>query len=190
MFERFDDEARAVVVSAQEEARNLRHGWIGTEHVLLGVLRTSGTRAAAELERAGVTLDVLREHVRRRVGPCDADALRSIGIDLDAVRTAIEDVFGPGALDPPRRIRGRRGRRRHRFVPARPCSPAFTPRAKKVLELALRHAMRTGSRHIRPEHIVLGILTEGEGLAVQVLVDSGIDVGRLRARIEEGLRAA
>lgn len=190
MFERFDAGARATVVSARDEARDLGHGWIGTEHLLLGVLHTAGYRAVEELAGAGLTVDVVREEIRRRVGPGDADALRAIGIDLDAVRARVEQTFGPGALDAaPRRSARRRRRARHRFVAAECWSP-FTPRAKKTLELALRHAVRLRSARITPDHVVLGVLTEGRGLAVQVLVEKGVELSRLQARIEAGMQAA
>lgn len=189
MFERFDADGRALVVAAQEEARGLRHDWIGTEHLLLGVLRSSGSQAAEELGRAGVNPNLLREQIRRRVGPGDADALRAIGIDLEAVVASVEQAFGPGALDPARH-RGRRRRRcRARFI-AVPGAAPFTPRAKKVLELALRHALRLRSDRITPDHVVLGLLTEGQGLAAEVLVQNGVDLRHLQARIEEGLKAA
>lgn len=189
MFERFDARARAVVVSARDEARDLGHGWIGTEHLLLGVLHTAGGRAVEELAGAGLTVDVVREAIRRRAGPGDADALRAIGIDLDAVRARVEATFGPGALDAPRRPGRRRRRARHRLVAA-PCHTPFTPRAKKTLELALRHAVRLRSDRITPDHVALGVLTEGRGLAVQVLVERGVEPSRLQARIEAGMRAA
>ena len=188
MFERLDDLARAVLVSAQEEARELRHGWVGTEHFLLGLLSLSGSRGVEELIGTGVRADRIREDIRRRVGPGDAEALRAIGIDLDAVRARIEDAFGPGALDAPRRP-GPRGRRCHHRLVAAPGHP-FTPRAKKVLELALRHAVRLRAPRVTPDHIVLALLTEGEGLAVEVLVEHGVDLRLLRARIEAGLQAA
>ena len=189
MFERFDAGARATVAAARDEARALGHGWIGTEHLLLGVLRTAGYRAVEELARAGLTADVVREEIRRRVGPGDADALRAIGIDLDAVRARVEATFGPGSLDAPRRPARSRRRARHRFVAA-PCHPGFTPRAKKTLELALRHAVRLRSDRITPDHVVLGVLTEGQGVAVRVLVERGVELARLRARIEAGMQAA
>ena len=189
MFERFDAGARATVVAARDEARKLGHGWIGTEHLLLGVLHTAGYRAVEELAGAGLTVEVVREEIRRRVGPGDADALRTIGIDLDAVRARVEETFGPGALDAPPQAARRRRRARHRFVPA-PCWSPFTPRAKKTLELALRHAVRLRSEHITPDHVLLGVLTEGRGLAVEVLLEQGLEPTRLQARIEAGMQAA
>ncbi|MGY1836219.1 Clp protease N-terminal domain-containing protein [Blastococcus sp. SYSU DS0510] len=175
MFERFTQEARDVVVGAQAEARALRHGRVGTEHLLLGMLATPGSTAARVLAGHGVTHDVAVTAVRTTVaaGDLDADALSSLGIDLDAVRDRVEEAFGPGALDGPR------GRRTGGHVP-------FSPRAKKVLELALREAIALKSRTITDGHIALGLIREGQGLAMKLLHDRGVDVPALR----EDLRLA
>ena len=135
MFERFTDRARRVVVLAQEEARRLDHNYIGTEHLLLGLLK----------EGTGV----------------GASALGSLGLSLDAVRSQIEDTIGTGEVTPPGNI-------------------PFTPRTKKVLELSLREARRLGHDYIGTEHILLGIIREGEGVAAQVLgkLDVGLDEAR------------
>ena len=141
MFERFTDDARRAVVLAQEEAVALHHGWIGTEHVLLGVL-TAGGGGARLLAGFGVGADDVREAVVREVGRgddgIDPDALATLGIDLDAVRERVERSFGPGALS--RRGRCRRGGTSTR-VP-------FCARAKKALELTLREAAQP--RRARP----------------------------------------
>jgi ATP-dependent Clp protease ATP-binding subunit ClpA len=178
MFERFTDDARQAVALAQEEAVALHHGWIGTEHLLLGVLR-GGERGARLLQAFGVDHAAVRDDVERIIGRGEADidpaALATLGIDLDAVRERVERAFGPGALS-----RGGRGCRRGllgRHVP-------FTPRAKKALELTLREALAVGSREIGGEHIVLGLLREGDGIAAQILVARGVSLEAVRARVQ------
>ncbi len=131
MFERFTDRARRVVVLAQEEARLLNHNYIGTEHILLGLIH----------EGEGVA----------------AKALESLGISLEAVRAQVEEIIGHGGPAPSGHI-------------------PFTPRAKKVLELSLREALQLGHNYIGTEHILLGLIREGEGVAAQVLVKLGADL--------------
>ena len=138
MFERFTDRARRVVVLAQEEARMLNHHYIGTEHLLLGLLH----------EAEGVA----------------AKALESLGISLEGVRLEIEQIIGLGAEAPSGHI-------------------PFTPRAKKVLELSLREAQEIGHNYIGTEHILLGLIREGEGVAAQVLVRLGADLNRVRQQV-------
>jgi ATP-dependent Clp protease ATP-binding subunit ClpA len=177
MFERFTEPAQRAVVDAQEEARDLRHGFIGTEHLLLALLRESSSVARRALDRLGVERDAVRSDVVRlvgegppnRLGERDAEALRSIGIDLDEVRRRLEEAVGPGALE--RRDRVRHGwRRRGRCEPiadhiAFTGHIPFTPRAKKVLELSLREARQLGHGYIGTEHILLGLVREQEGMA-------------------------
>jgi hypothetical protein len=110
-------------------------------------------------------------------GDSDVAALQSIGIDLDAVRKKIEETFGPGALEPPPTPCRRRGLLR-RWRPQG--HTPFTPRAKKVLELSLREALRLKHNYIGTEHILLGLLRDGEGLAAKVLTDEGFDLTDLR----------
>jgi ATP-dependent Clp protease ATP-binding subunit ClpC len=138
MFERFTDRARRVVVLAQEEARLLNHNYIGTEHILLGLIH----------EGEGVA----------------AMALESLGISLEAVRAQVEEIIGQGQSAPTEHI-------------------PFTPRAKKVLELSLREATQLGHNYIGTEHILLGLIREGEGVAAQVLVKLGADLSRVRQQI-------
>ncbi len=138
MFERFTDRARSVVVLAQEEARMLNHNYIGTEHLLLGLIR----------EGEGVA----------------AKALESLGISLEAVRQQVGEIIGQGQQAPSGHI-------------------PFTPRAKKVLELSLREALQLGHNYIGTEHILLGLIREGEGVAAQVLVRLGADLNRVRQQI-------
>src|SRR5437763_761647 len=138
MFERFTDRARRVVVLAQEEARMLNHNYIGTEHILLGLIH----------EGEGVA----------------AKALESLGISLEAVRQQVEEIIGHGQQAPSGHI-------------------PFTPRAKKVLELSLREALQLGHNYIGTEHILLGLIREGEGVAAQVLVKLGADLSRVRQQV-------
>lgn len=140
MFERFTDRARRVLVLAQEEARLLDHNFIGTEHILLGLVH----------EEEGVA----------------AAALASLGVRLDSARQKVEETMGPPGS-------------------TRTGSPPFTPRAKKVLELALRESLQLGHNYIDTEHILLGVLREGEGVAVRVLVSLGVDLNVLRQRVIE-----
>jgi len=138
MFERFTDRARRVLVLAQEEARLLNHSFIGTEHILLGLIH----------EGEGVA----------------AKALESLGISLEAVREKVEETIGPAGSAPTG-------------------SPPFTPRAKKVLELSLREALQLGHNYIGTEHMLLGLVREGEGVAAQVLISLGADLARVRQQV-------
>jgi ATP-dependent Clp protease ATP-binding subunit ClpA len=219
MFDRFDESSRGVVLRAQEQARSLGHGWIGTEHLLLALLDPSSGLPATILTEAGVRRDRVIEAIEHGLGrrivlsPADAEALHSIGIDLDAVIAAVERSFGPGALRPPptppssgprrlrrwypkyvlRRLRRRRQRRRDAGPPVhgRPGAHIpFVPRSKKVLELSLRESLRLRHKHIGSEHLLLGLLNEGEGLAAQILVDSGLRLDDLRDRTLRALREA
>jgi ATP-dependent Clp protease ATP-binding subunit ClpA len=179
MFERFTTEARETVVGARSEARRLHDGRIGTEHLLLALL-TQDTPSAAVLIRHGLTHDAVAEAVRSPRGgdDLDADALTTLGIDLDAVRDRVEATFGPGALDGPHQRDDEPGG----HMP-------FGPRAKKVLELALREAIAMRSTSIRDGHIALGLLREGEGLAMKVLADRGVDTAALRRDLTAALTA-
>jgi len=139
MFKRFTDRARRVVVLAQDEARMLNHSYIGTEHILLGLVH----------EGEGVA----------------AKALESLGISLAVVRQQVEEITGRGQQEPP------------------PGHIPFTPRAKKVLELSLREALQLGHTYIGTEHILLGLIREGDGVAAQVLVSVGVDLNRARQQV-------
>jgi len=191
MFERFTADARAVVVGAQEEARSLRHRHIGTEHLLLALVRLDQTAAATLLRESGLDHDRVRAEVTRLVssgglGELDAAALEAIGIDLGAVRAKLEESFGPGVLDgePPAQRRGMfRRKAGGGHIP-------FTPRAKKVLELSLREAIALRGNEIRAEHLLLGLLREGQGLAAKVIADAGVDAADLRSRTIGALRKA
>jgi ATP-dependent Clp protease ATP-binding subunit ClpA len=193
MFERFTHGSREAVIRARQEAIAMRHDRVGTEHILVALLADPGGTLGALLGPYGLDADRVRAEIMRRVGrgdataeeveAADADALRAIGIDLDAVRAKIEEAFGPGALDlPPPEPRQRVLRRR-----ARPRS-RFSDRSKKCLELALREALRLGHTSIRPEHVLLGILRDGKGLAALILVDAGVDLVALRGQVERALQ--
>jgi ATP-dependent Clp protease ATP-binding subunit ClpA len=176
MFERFTEDARAVVVAAQVHARALTHGWIGTEHLLLGLLDDPERRAARLLAQWEVRADWARAEVERTVGRgelgLDADALATLGIDLDEVRSRVERTFGPGAL----------ARRRCRRGPIAAALP-FTPHAKRVLELALREALALDDRHIGSEHVLLGLVRADDGVAARILRERGVDRAALRAAL-------
>src|SRR5659263_220132 len=138
MFERFTDRARRVVVLAQEEARMLNHNYIGTEHILLGLIH----------EGEGVA----------------AKALESMGISQEGVRAQVIEIIGEGQQAPTGHI-------------------PFTPRAKKVLELSLREALQLGHNYIGTEHILLGLIREGEGVAARILNDLDADADRIRQEV-------
>jgi ATP-dependent Clp protease ATP-binding subunit ClpA len=185
MFERFTDSAREAVVQAQAEARSLGHRYIGTEHLLLGLLADSESESARCLWLQRVDHDQVREALTRIIpvppGDLDAEALETLGIDLSTVREKVEATFGAGALDQPPRSRSQRVRLPSGHIP-------FTARAKKVVELSLREAVRLRHMHIADGHILLGLLREGEGLAVRILVDSGVDLDSLRRDLTAVLR--
>ncbi len=189
MFERFTDRARESVVQAQVEARELRHGYIGTEHLLLGILREGTGVGARVLNGLGIDVGTARADVVALIGEPlktdenDAEALRAIGIDVEEVRRRIEETFGPGALD--RRVRPRwRSLGRGRCAPISGHIP-FTPRAKKVLELSLREAVALGHNYIGTEHILLGLVREREGIAAQLLQNRGAGDREIRRLVAE-----
>ncbi|PIF04549.1 MAG: NDP-hexose 4-ketoreductase [Propionibacterium sp.] len=138
MFERFTDRARRVIVLAQDEAKLLNHNYIGTEHILLGLIH----------EGEGVA----------------AKALESLGISLEAVRQQVEEIIGQGQQAPTGHV-------------------PFTPRAKRVLELSLREALQMNHNYIGTEHILLGLIREGEGVAAQALLKLGADLNRVRSTV-------
>ena len=180
MFERFTPGARAVVEYAQSEARTLRHGYIGTEHLLLGLLDQGHGIAAQTLAAAGLTAEMVRQEIGRLGGDAilsgpDVDALRAIGIDMEHVRARVEESFGPGALE-------RACFARYRQSITRGHIP-FAPRSKKVLELSLREALRLRHNYIGTEHILLALIREGQGLAARVLTASGVHADDLRRSV-------
>jgi ATP-dependent Clp protease ATP-binding subunit ClpA len=189
MFERFTDRARQVAIDAQVSARRLGHGHVGTEHILLGLLQGDGIGArvlgALGITAAAVEREVLAELGRGPLGGGDAEALGAIGIDLEEVRRRVEASFGPGALQ----WRPGRGCGRDRRLPLFGGHIPFTPRAKKVLELSLREALALKHKYIGTEHILLGLVREGEGLAMLVLVRLGAGPDAIRARVLDALRS-
>jgi ATP-dependent Clp protease ATP-binding subunit ClpA len=190
-FERFTEPARAVVVGARAEAQELGHQYIGTEHLLLALLAEQAGAASQVLRDAGLERPTVRAAIERAVGsPAqpltdeDASALRTIGIDLDAVVRRIEESFGARALESVSLPPGRRGRSR------RGLDRRFTRRAKKVLELSLREAVHLHDRGIGTEHILLGLIREGEGLAAKVMTDAGVSLDALRVATLDALGKA
>src|SRR3954447_19364547 len=139
MFERFTDRARRVVVLAQEEARMLSHNYIGTEHILLGLIREGDGVAAKALESLGISLESVREKVEETIGPASPGKV--------------------GSQNP------------------------FTPRAKKVLELSLREALQLGHNYIGTEHMLLGLVREGDGVAAQLLSKLGVQRDAVRQQV-------
>jgi ATP-dependent Clp protease ATP-binding subunit ClpA len=185
VFERFTSQARAVVVRAEEESRRLQHRQVGTEHLLLGLLGPDAGPAGSLLRDAGLDLDRVRDEVARRVTTPppllrdeDVAALRTVGIDVDAVLDRMQAAFGPEAVQAPDPLGRRRGLRRGAG------RSRFTARARKVLELSLREAIRLRDGSIGSEHLLLGLLRDGRGTAVDVLTDAGVDLDRLRRQAE------
>ena len=180
MFERFTQAARSTVVVATEEARGMRHDFVGTEHLLLGLLHQTDDPGVAVLLRSGLDLATARAAVRRllAVGGEDLDgaALGSIGIDLDAVTERVEAAFGAGALSRPSASAAGGGGPRTRLP--------FTGRAKKALGLSLRAAQGRRDDHLGPGHLLLGLIREGGGLARVVLGDHGLDPAELERAVE------
>ncbi|WP_033213291.1 Clp protease N-terminal domain-containing protein [Kitasatospora phosalacinea] len=180
MFERFATEARRAVTLAGEEARRMDHDHLGTEHLLLGLLAQPQDPAAELLGRAGLDLEGGRRAVLRALGGTDperdAAALAAIGIDLAAVRAAVESRFGPGALDGPPPAR------RSRWS-----GPRFTDRGRRVMVLTLRAATGQRARRIETGHLLLGLLREGGGVAVRVLREQGADLAELERATEASL---
>jgi ATP-dependent Clp protease ATP-binding subunit ClpA len=180
MFERFSRSARVSVVLAQEEARELGAQEIRPEHVLVGVLQSAGRGLSAALVGFGLTPDVIRDRLGavdrsdEESFDADAEALRSLGIDLHAVRAAVDENFGIGTYDSSLRKSGRRRRRRGHLP--------FTKPAKKVLELALREALAHKDNWIGCEHIVLGVLRGGDKFTL-ALITEHVDPAQLRAKV-------
>ncbi len=142
MFERFTDRARRVLAYAQEEARDLDHAYIGTEHILLGLIRVGDGVAAHALDALGVSYDVVREKVK----------------DLAELATNTTSY-----------------------------SPPFTPRSKKVLEMSLREALQLHHSYVGTEHLLLGLVRQGDGVAVRILNDLGVDVSDIRAQVVQSM---
>ncbi|WP_370422367.1 Clp protease N-terminal domain-containing protein [Streptomyces sp. QH1-20] len=198
MFEQFTKEARFAVIQAQEEARDLAHTWIGSEHLLVAVAAQEGAPGAATLARLGITPAACRAALTPAgpLGDGDAEALRALGIDLDAVRARAEERFGPGALGPqeeePARTRRRGlpfGRNRGGAKGSRSHIP-FTPRAKKALERSLREALARKDHRIGLEHVLLGVLHPEDAVTAGVLRRLGTDSATVRAGLVADLDRA
>jgi ATP-dependent Clp protease ATP-binding subunit ClpC len=169
VFEKFTNLAKRSLTYAQDEAITLRHDFIGTEHLLLGLVRVREGMAGELLHSYAITPERARAEALRVLeaagvpatgGREATEALAAIGIDVDEIRRRADDTFGPGRFYFPR--------------------PGFTMRAKTVLELALREAEALGQDAVSPEHLLLGMLTEGEGVGVQVITALGVDPATLR----------
>src|SRR5271166_2909835 len=176
MFERFTDRARRVVILAQEEARMLNHNYIGTEHILLGLIYEGEGIAAKSLESLGISLAGVRSQVVEIIG-------RGKQVRLDPIASEVEDSSAEEreAVPDPIAIEVEDSSAEEREAASGHIP--FTPRAKKVLELALREALQLGHNYIGTEHILLGLIREGEGVAAQVLVKLGAELTRVRQQV-------
>jgi ATP-dependent Clp protease ATP-binding subunit ClpC len=171
MFEKFTDRAKRVIVVAQDEAISLGHDFIGTEHLLLGLTGTDSIPKELLTQR-GVTSDRVRDETVRLLteagrhrpnDPGPAAALASLGIDVDEIRRRADDSFGPGKFKFPR--------------------PGFTPRLKRTMGRTLREALKLHATEIGPEHLLLGLLHDPDGVGVKVLIGLGADTGALRSAV-------
>jgi ATP-dependent Clp protease ATP-binding subunit ClpA len=179
VFEKFTNLAKRSITLAQDEAVTLGHDYIGTEHMLLGLVRVREGLAGEILSEQGVAAGQVRAETLRLLeaagvsangGREATEALAAIGIDVDEIRRRADDTFGPGRFHFPR--------------------PAFTMRAKRVLELTLEESMEKGHDDIGTEHILLGLLTEGEGVGVQALTAVGVDTAALRTAVLDRVSGA
>ncbi len=176
MFERFTDRARRTLVLAQEASESLGHNFIGTEHLLLGLALEGEGVAAVSLSALAVDARAVRDEVQARVPsewsrPGVADALATVGIDLEAVRREVENTFGVGAL----RLDNR---------------PPFTPKAMGVLEASLSEAIALGHNFIGTEHLLLGVTSLADGLAIDILVALGTTPAAVRSMVLAVLTSA
>jgi ATP-dependent Clp protease ATP-binding subunit ClpA len=178
VFEKKTNLAKRSLTYAQDEAITLGHDFIGTEHLLLGLVRVREGVAGELLHSYAITLERARAEALRVLeaagvpatgGREATEALAAIGIDVDEIRRRADDTFGPGRFYFPR--------------------PGFTMRAKTVLELARREAEALGHDAVGPEHLLLGMLTEGQGVGVQVITALGVDPATLRPVIISRLAA-
>lgn len=178
MFEKFTNLAKRSITLSQDEAITLGHDYIGTEHLLLGLVRVPEGMAGEILGEQGVTADQVRAQTLRLLeaagvsangGREATEALAIIGIDVEEIRRRADDTFGPGRFKFPR--------------------PAYTRRARQVLELTLRESADLGHDFIGTEHLLLALLTEGEGVGVQALGGIGVDPAALRTTVLDRVRA-
>lgn len=177
MFERFGSEAKETVHLAQVEADRLRHSWLGTEHLLLGLLRQPGTGAVRVLAGLGVTFESVERELLADLGEPDEDAplddadaraLQTLGIDLGEVRRRVEDAFGTGALE-------------------RGCGRRMCPRLKESLQRATDEA---GRALVETDHLLLGMVQVRHALAVEILDRLGVSADTVRANVQMRRRAS
>lgn len=172
LLSRFSEEAMGTLTLAESEAIGLGYAFIGSEHLLLGAL-AGGGRVTSILAESGMTLEAMREAVAAKSpkGPYsekrDEHLLKTLGIELSQVKTAVEEEFGPGALQVP------------------PGRPPFTPRSKRTLEFALRLADTAGSNEVSTEHIVLALLEDREGMAARIISEKVPDPSVLKSSLTE-----
>jgi ATP-dependent Clp protease ATP-binding subunit ClpA len=178
VFEKFTNLAKRSITLSQDEAITLGHDFIGTEHMLLGLVRVPEGMAGEILGEQGVTAGQVRAQTLRLLeaagvsangGREAAEALAVIGIDVEEIRRRADDTFGPGRFKFPR--------------------PGYTRRAKQVLELTLRESTELGHDYVGTEHLLLALLTEGEGVGVQALGGIGVDPAALRTTVLDRVRA-
>ena len=177
MFERFTQKCRDAIAQAHAEALSLGHDFVGTEHQLLGLLAIRSGVAYDVLSEAGVTHEAVLAEIRRVIGlGVDGEALATIGVDYAAIKEAIDESFGEGALE--------------RAMTSKPgCKgPRLTARSKKVMELALREALALEHNYIGTEHLLLAMVREGEGMASQALIRLAPNVN-FRAAVIARLRS-
>lgn len=186
MFERFTDRARRVLALAQDDALALGHNFLGTEHILLGLIEEADGVAGRALSGFGLDAATVRADIGDIVGcpggaggPIDAEVLRTIGIDLDEVIKASAESFGAHRVCKAMQTPGS----------GKVGAPAFVPRAKKVLELALREALTLGHNYIGTEHLLLAIIREGQGVAAQILVKRTPGLAAVREAVIETLQS-
>ncbi len=195
MFERFSDRARKIVVLAQEEARNLNHNYIGTEHMLLGLLKEGEGVACKALKQLGLTLEDVRSKIKEIIPQGEAETAEDEGEGFpepedddysddpepsSSIGLKDRHAPDPGQQNPQNPSEPESGEQAGRRTPG---SIPFTPRAKKVLELSLKEALQLGHNHIGTEHILLGIIREGEGVAAQTLIKLNADLPKVRQTV-------
>ena len=182
MFERFSEPARAVLVEAQDVARELGSRQMTAGHLLYGCAEVRDDSAGRSLRDAGITGGLIRRTLPRGeeagAGPVDPDALRAVGVDYEEIRAAVDQTFGAGALEsaPDRRVSAGRGRK-----------PRFAPETKKSLELGLRVAIELHSKRIQPGHLLLGLLRLDDEFVTGTLERAGSSVGEMSAAVHAAL---
>lgn len=189
MFERFTPAAKELVIEAQAQRSALDHKNVRTEHLLLALLASDGP-CGDVLRRQGLDVDRIVTRLKQTNVPADPSTskaddqlLKGLGIDVDAIRHSLDQTFGPGALDRAR-DQGKPDRADLDGSGGGARNGRFDSRSKRVLELSLRETLRLKTKHIGPEHIGLGILREGQGVACRLLADEGLKLADLRSSWE------